>query len=53
LTLRAVRKQLMDSASNGQGDRPNPTLVGMTLQGITRTTTQGIALWMSRHCWPV
>jgi prophage regulatory protein len=26
----------------------NPTLVGMTLQGITRTTTQGIALWMRR-----
>ena len=39
----------MGRAWKGQGDRPNPTLVEMTLQGITRTTTQGIALWMRRH----
>jgi hypothetical protein len=38
----------MGRAGNGQGDRPNPTLVGMTLQGIRRTTRQGIALWMRR-----
>jgi hypothetical protein len=39
----------MGSASNGQGDRPHPTLVEIALQGITRTTTQEIALWMRRH----
>ena len=39
----------MGRAGNSQGDRPNPTLIGMTLQGITRTTTQGIALRMRRH----
>ena len=39
----------MGRARNGQGDRPHPTLVAMALQGITRTTTQEIALWMRRH----